>query len=159
MTIKTGSRISSGFLIISMCLALLIQPHRLNAQMSPVDHRLNPLKDLNGYFPFKPPANLELWENLSERRQKELQVVLGLWPMPRKTELNSSISAKIWAKPKTLPPSIHKWFPNSAMPHRLANCFQADLRPMATELVSSMGPPGFQRCRTEWEMRSLYLIT
>jgi hypothetical protein len=59
------------------------------------DARLGKPKDLNGYFPFTPPANKESWNDRSKQVRAQLLVALGLWPMPEKTPLNAVIHGKI----------------------------------------------------------------
>jgi len=61
----------------------------------PNDQRLQPLKDLDGYFPFHPPATREEWVVRAERVRRELAVSLGLWPMPDKTPLQAVIHGKV----------------------------------------------------------------
>lgn len=61
----------------------------------PSDIRLQPPKDLNGYFPFKPPKTKAEWEVRSEYVRRQMLVSLGLWPMPTKTPLNAVIHGKI----------------------------------------------------------------
>lgn len=61
----------------------------------PSDIRLQPPKDLNGYFPFKPPKTKAEWEVRSEYVRRQMLVSLGLWPMPTKTPLNPVIHGKI----------------------------------------------------------------
>ncbi|MBA2354880.1 MAG: acetylxylan esterase, partial [Acidobacteria bacterium] len=51
----------------------------------PRDSRLGPLKDLNGYFPFTPPASREAWEARAAQLRRQLLVATGLWPMPART--------------------------------------------------------------------------
>jgi len=59
------------------------------------DSRLSPLKDLDGFFPFTPPASVEAWhERAAEVRQRVL-VSQGLWPPPSKTPLNPVIHGTI----------------------------------------------------------------
>ncbi|NUQ61561.1 MAG: acetylxylan esterase, partial [Pirellulales bacterium] len=59
------------------------------------DVRLRPLKDLNGYFPFDPPASLKQWEARKEDVRRQILVAGGLWPMPTKTPLDAVIYGKI----------------------------------------------------------------
>jgi len=59
------------------------------------DVRHAPPKDLNGYFPFDPPASLESWETRKEQVRRRILVSQGLWPMPEKTPLNAVIHGKI----------------------------------------------------------------
>jgi len=60
----------------------------------PDDARLQPLKDLNGFFPFHVPDNLEQWEQRADSLRKRVLVANGLWPMPAKTPLNAVIHGK-----------------------------------------------------------------
>ena len=59
------------------------------------DVRHQPLKDLNGYFPFNPPSSLNEWEERREYVRRQILVATGLWPMPSKTPLNPVIHGKI----------------------------------------------------------------
>jgi len=61
----------------------------------PNDHRLGPLKDLDGYFPFVPCDTPDEWANRAERVRRNIAVAVGLWPMPGKTPLNAVIHGKI----------------------------------------------------------------
>jgi dienelactone hydrolase len=57
----------------------------------PDDVRLGPLKDLNGYFPFTPPATTREWARRSVQVRRQMLVTLGLWPRPERTPLNAVI--------------------------------------------------------------------
>jgi len=59
------------------------------------DIRLQPPKDLNGYFPFDPPSSLSEWDVRKEQVRRQILVSQGLWPMPTKTPLNAVIHGKI----------------------------------------------------------------
>ncbi len=59
------------------------------------DVRHQPLKDLNGYFPFNPPESLDQWEQRKEYVRRQILVATGLWPMPTKTPLNPVVHGKI----------------------------------------------------------------
>lgn len=59
------------------------------------DIRLQPPKDLNGYFPFNPPSSLSEWETRREQVRRQILVAEGLWPMPTKTPLNAVIHGRI----------------------------------------------------------------
>ena len=61
----------------------------------PNDARLKPLKDLDGYFPFTPPASKELWMKRADRVRRQILVSQGLWPMPTKAPLNAVIHGRI----------------------------------------------------------------
>ena len=51
----------------------------------PADSRLGPVRTLDDYHPFRPPANLEEWEQRKEYVRRQMLVALGLWPMPTRT--------------------------------------------------------------------------
>ena len=59
------------------------------------DIRLGELKDLDGYFPFEPPATREAWLARAEDVRRRVLVSQGLWPMPTKTPLNAVIHGTI----------------------------------------------------------------
>ena len=59
------------------------------------DVRLAPPKDLNGDFPFTPPASVDVWNERKEAVRRQILVSQGLWPMPTKTPLNAVIHGKI----------------------------------------------------------------
>jgi len=59
------------------------------------DLRDDPLKDLNGYFPFTPPTDAAAWTSEKAAIRNRLQVALGLLPMPTRTPLNAVIHGKI----------------------------------------------------------------
>jgi len=59
------------------------------------DIRLQPPKDLDGYFPFNPPDSLSQWETRKAYVRRQILVAEGLWPMPTKTPLNAVIHGKI----------------------------------------------------------------
>jgi dienelactone hydrolase len=61
----------------------------------PNDIRLEPLKDLDGYFPFAPPTSKAAWEKRAERVRRQILVSQGLWPIPTKTHSNPVIHGKI----------------------------------------------------------------
>src|SRR2546427_5248342 len=61
----------------------------------PNDTRLEPLKDLDGYFPFAPPASKAAWDKRAERVRRQILVSQGLLPMPTKTPLNPVIHGRI----------------------------------------------------------------
>lgn len=70
-------------------------PRVLPEGQLPKDSRLEPLKDLNGYFPFTPAKSKEEWESRAERVRRQILVANGLWPMPTKTPLNAQIHGAI----------------------------------------------------------------
>jgi dienelactone hydrolase len=90
--------------LFRVCLALsLLTPASLSAATPrvlpegklPNDIRLEPLKDLDGYFPFTPPRSKAEWDKRAERVRRQILVSQGLWPMPTKTPLNAVIHGRI----------------------------------------------------------------
>lgn len=77
----------------------------------PQDRRLGPLKDLNGYFPFEPPATLEAWKFRAERLRRQLLVATGLWPMPTRTPNNAVIHGRVDRDGYTVQKVILESFP------------------------------------------------
>ena len=59
------------------------------------DSRLGPLKTLDGYFPFTPPADAAAWPARREAVRRRVLVSLGLWPEPTKTPLEPAIHGRI----------------------------------------------------------------
>ncbi|MFN0068737.1 MAG: acetylxylan esterase [Limisphaerales bacterium] len=60
----------------------------------PNDRRLEPLKDLDGYFPFQPPGTREDWTPRAADVRRRILVSQGLWPMPTRTPLNPVIHGR-----------------------------------------------------------------
>jgi dienelactone hydrolase len=61
----------------------------------PADARLAAPKDLDGYFPFTPPATPAAWETRAETIRRRILLSQGLWPMPTRTPLNAVIHGRI----------------------------------------------------------------
>ena len=61
----------------------------------PDDKRLTALKDLNGYFPFSPPASVEAWKKRRELVRRQILVSMGLWPMPERPAVRATIHGKV----------------------------------------------------------------
>jgi hypothetical protein len=70
----------------------------------PQDSRLEPLKDLDGRFPFEVPASREAWEARAAQLRLQLRVALGLWPEPERTPLN----VRIWGRTERPDFSVEK---------------------------------------------------
>jgi hypothetical protein len=70
-------------------------PRVLPEGTQPSDSRLDPLKDLNGYFPFDVPDTLEAWEQRASDLRRRVLVANGLWPLPERTPLNAVLHGKI----------------------------------------------------------------
>ncbi len=76
-------------------LAWSVAPTALPAGTPPNDQRLQPPKDLNGYFPFTVPKTKAEWDVRADFVRRQVLVSQGLWPMPTKTPLNAVIHGKI----------------------------------------------------------------
>ncbi len=70
-------------------------PRVLPAGKKPNDQRLGEPKNLNGYFPFKPPATQQEWQQRAERVRRQTKVATGLWPEPAKTPVNAVVHGKV----------------------------------------------------------------
>jgi dienelactone hydrolase len=89
--------------LLSICvLSLLLTgaaradvPRSLPEGQVPNDARLQPLKDLNGYFPFTPSPTKEAWAERAELVRRRILVANGLWPMPQKTPANAVMHGKV----------------------------------------------------------------
>lgn len=75
--------------------SLFAAPRVLPEGKLPNDMRLEPLKDLDGYFPFTPPVSQPDWEKRAERVRRQILISQGLWPMPTRTPLNAVIHGKV----------------------------------------------------------------
>lgn len=84
----------------SRALLLVLLAAALPAVVHADDVRLAPLKDLDGSFPFTPPATLEAWQTRAAEVRQRILVSQGLWPMPEKTPLNPSIHGTIEKGPE-----------------------------------------------------------
>ena len=82
-------------LSIFCCSTALSAPRALPEDSLPADSRLDALKDLNGYFPFQPPASPADWTIQSARIRHDLKVAVGLFPEPVRHPLNSVIHGRI----------------------------------------------------------------
>ena len=85
------------FLLLSAAATLSAAdiPRALPAGTLPQDVRLQPPKDLNGYFPFQPPQSKEEWAKRADFVRRRVLVSQGLWPLPTRSPLNAVIHGKI----------------------------------------------------------------
>lgn len=70
-------------------------PRALAVGQRPEDQRLQAPKDLDGYFPFQPPASSEAWQRRATQVRQRILVSQGLWPMPTKSDLKAQIYGRI----------------------------------------------------------------
>lgn len=92
-----NSPLASCFVLVfaTLPLALADGPRVLDRGTLPADARLQPLKDLNGYFPFAPPPTKSAWAERAAYVRRQILVAQGLWPMPTKTPLHAVIHGRI----------------------------------------------------------------
>ncbi len=85
------------WVVLSLLMAApaLAAPRALPEGQLPNDKRLESPKDLNGYFPFTPPATREAWEVRAAEVRRQVLVACGLWPMPKPTPLNAVVHGKL----------------------------------------------------------------
>lgn len=85
-----------GLLAVLLATPLAAEPPRiLSPGELPRDKRLEPRKDLNGYFPFAPANTPDEWKGRAERVRRQMLVSLGIWPLPTRTPLNPVVHGKI----------------------------------------------------------------
>lgn len=106
-----------GLLFVLLLLTLVAAPAHaagprvLPAGQLPPDRRLQPLKDLDGYFPFAPPASPAEWEKRAAQVRRQLLVANGIWPMPATTPLNPVIHGKVEREGYTVERAYFESFP------------------------------------------------
>ena len=59
------------------------------------DRRSDTPKSLRDDFPFAPPATPEAWAARARVVRRQIQVALGLWPMPEATPLNAVVHGRV----------------------------------------------------------------
>jgi hypothetical protein len=80
---------------LSLAMAQGAAPRVLPEGKQPVDSRLEPPKDLNGYFPLVVPKTKEEWQARAEKVRRQIAVAEGVWPLPERTPLNVVIHGRI----------------------------------------------------------------
>lgn len=80
---------------ISLILSSLLLCLPASAAEAPPDARLGELKDLNGYFPFTPPASREAWTERAGALRRQTLVAMGLHPLPEKTPLKAVVHGRV----------------------------------------------------------------
>lgn len=96
-SIRSGLK-QAAFAVMAITLAMPAvaeTPRVLPAGTLPADSRLEPLKDLNGYFPFTPPTDKAEWQKRADYVRRQILVSQGIWPMPSKTPLNAVIHGSV----------------------------------------------------------------
>ena len=88
-------RWSAAVILCASVVTTSAGPRVLPNDQRPTDQRLNPPKDLDGYFPFTPPDSAVAWEQRSQQVRQQILVSQGLWPMPTKTPMNAVIHGRV----------------------------------------------------------------
>ncbi len=70
-------------------------PRVLAEGKQPSDVRLQPPKDLNGYFPLVVPNSKEEWNERAEFVRRQIMVSQGIWPLPERTPLSAVVHGKL----------------------------------------------------------------
>jgi len=86
-------------------------PRALSEGKRPDDVRLLDPKDLDGYFPFTPPASREAWAPRAAAVKRQILASQGLWPMPAKTPLNAKVHGLIDQGDYTIEKAYFESFP------------------------------------------------
>jgi hypothetical protein len=97
-TLPTLRRVAQAIALASCLMPVLATAADLRVLPDgnhPEDSRLEPLKDLDGYFPFEVSTSVEAWEARSARRRLALQVALGLWPQPTRTPVEAVVHGRL----------------------------------------------------------------
>lgn len=103
--------IAIALVVSSRQFASAAGPRVLPPGQLPDDKRLEPLKDLNGYFPFAPPKSKQEWEQRADELRRQMLVSQGLLPMPTKTPLNPVIHGRIDQGDYTIEKAYFESFP------------------------------------------------
>lgn len=82
-------------LALSISSAHAAAPRALPEGQRPDDPRLGPLKSLHGYFPFTPPESKEAWAARREAVRRQVQLAMGLWPLPPATPLEAQVHSPV----------------------------------------------------------------
>lgn len=91
-------KLQAAFVVLALAGSVVAdEPGRVMPQgQRPPDHRLTDKpRNLDGYFPFSPPGDLPTWEKRRAELKTQLQVALGLWPMPPRQPLQPVIHGAI----------------------------------------------------------------
>ncbi|MCP4190368.1 MAG: acetylxylan esterase [Planctomycetaceae bacterium] len=83
-----------GLSLVSDAFLFAAPPRVMKAGELPDDRRLQPLNDLNGYFPFQVSDSSAEWKRRAERQRTAIKVALGLWPMPTRLPPKAIVHGK-----------------------------------------------------------------
>src|SRR5262245_28476672 len=91
--VRTILLVAAGAMLVRPAFAA--RPRVLGEGKQPNDVRLQPPKDLNGYFPLAVPKSKEEWNARAERVRRQIMLSQGIWPLPERTPLNAVVHGKI----------------------------------------------------------------
>jgi len=91
--VRTILLVAAGAMLVGSSSAA--GPRVLGEGKQPNDVRLQPPKDLNGYFPLVVPNSKEEWEARAARVRRQIMLSQGIWPLPERTPLNAVVHGKI----------------------------------------------------------------
>src|SRR5436305_15113063 len=95
MSHRLLSTVSLAVFFLSLSMASAAAPRVLPEGKQPSDARLQPPKDLNGYFPFTVPSSKEAWAKRAEQVKRQIAVSEGIWPLPERTPLSAVVHGLI----------------------------------------------------------------
>lgn len=89
-------RLLSVALVVALVSPVLAEDKKPAAAKPALDDvRFQPLKDLNGYFPFTVPTDKDAWAKRAEFVKRQVAVSQGVWPLPEKTPLNAVVHSPV----------------------------------------------------------------
>ena len=110
-----GTRVL-GLLLVATALPFAAQP-KLFAQDKPADTQAELLKqvpelrDLDSHCPFTPPTSLDAWQARAAQVKQQMQVAMGLWPMPKLEPIQPKIYGKMKLDGYTIEKAIFETLP------------------------------------------------
>jgi dienelactone hydrolase len=98
---QTRRFFSFAILTACFCLSSLVPaagtsaagPRLLKGEL-PQDARLEPLRDLNSYFPMATPRSASAWVRRAENVRRRVLVSQGIWPMPTRSPLAADVHGR-----------------------------------------------------------------
>ena len=112
--LRQNSNLYLCLLLVTLTIGTSVSAEPLKALADgkqPDDRRLQPLLDLNGYFPFEPATTPQDWNHRAKQIRRRILVSQGLWPMPLKTPLQAVIHGKLERETYTVEKVYFESFP------------------------------------------------
>ncbi len=92
---RRGATLPIVLLVLVVGPIAMAQPASGPASAVASDRRFAPPKDLDGEFLFQPITSPDAWKARAAELRRQLQVALGLWPMPDATPLNAVVHGAV----------------------------------------------------------------